>query len=270
MLEMLRFDFVRHALLAAVLLSLACGIVGTFVVTKRIVFISGGISHAAFGGIGLGYWAGINPRVTVIPFSLLAALGIGLVGRSTRISDDTAIGILWTMGMALGILFIQMTPGYAPDLMTYLFGNILTVPGQDLLVMLALDLAIVGTVAAFHREFVALSFDEEFSEVVGVPARALGLVLLCLVALSVVVLVRAVGIILVIALLTLPAAIGRQFTHHLYRLMAVATFTGLVLTVAGLWLSYWVDLGSGATIVLLLGAAFCLSSWITHRRRAPC
>jgi len=268
--EILQFGFVRNALLAAVLVSLACGVVGTFVVTKRIVFISGGISHAAFGGIGLGYWAGVNPLVTVIPFSLLAALGIGMIGRSTRISDDTAIGILWTMGMALGILFIQLTPGYAPDLMTYLFGNILTVPGPDLLVMLALDVIILLAVLAFRREFVAISFDEEFSQVVGVPTRVLGLVLLCLVALSVVVLVRVVGIILVIALLTLPAAIGRQFTHHINRLMVLATLTGMVLTVAGLWLSYIVDLGSGATIVLLLGTAFFLSSWVTRGRAAPC
>jgi len=260
MFELLQYEFMRNALLAAVLVSIACGIVGTFVVVKRIVFISGGISHAAFGGIGLGYWLGIDPILAVIPFSLAAALGIGVISRRTRISDDAAIGILWTMGMALGILFVHLTPGYAPDLMSYLFGNILTVPARDLAVMLILDAVIVLTVLAFYREFSALSFDEEFATVVGVPARILTLVLLCLVALSVVVLIRVVGIILVIALLTLPASIGRQFSHNLKKLMALSSLVGIALTAVGLWLSYVFDLASGATIILVLGSVFFLSS----------
>lgn len=260
--ELLGYEFVRHALVAAVLVSLACGIVGTLVVVKRIVFISGGISHAAFGGIGLGYWLGISPILAAIPFSVLAALGMGLVSRRARISDDTAIGILWTMGMALGILFIHLTPGYAPDLMSYLFGNILAVPAGDLAVMLALDAVIGAVVVVFFREFAALSFDEEFAVVVGVPAHVLGLVLLCLVALSVVVLIRVVGIILVIALLTLPAAIARQFSRDLRHLMLLASGAGIALTLLGLWVSFLLDLASGATIVLVLGAAFFLSSLV--------
>lgn len=265
MFGLLQYEFMRHALLAALLASLACGIVGTLVVVKRIVFISGGISHAAFGGIGLGYWLGINPLLVVIPFSLLAALAIGLISRTTRVSDDTAIGILWTLGMAVGILFIHLTPGYAPDLMSYLFGNILTVPIGDLEVMLILDLVILGIVAVLYREFAALAFDEEFATVVGVPTQVLHLLLLCLVALSVVVLIRAVGIILVIALLTLPAAIGRQFTHDLKRLMVLASLIGAGLTGLGLWISYLLDLASGATIVLVLGSTFFLSSYLTRR-----
>lgn len=269
MFEFLHYEFMRNALLATVLVSLACGIVGTLVVVKRIVFISGGISHAAFGGIGLGYLLGISPIIVVIPFSLLAAIALGLISRKTRVSDDTAIGILWTMGMALGILFIHLTPGYAPDLMSYLFGNILTVPGRDLMIMLALDGIILLTVLALHREFTAISFDEEFAVIVGMPAKLLGLVLLCLVALSVVVLIRVVGIVLVIALLTLPAAIGRHFTHDLKKLMLIATLTGILLTTVGLWLSYLFDLASGATIVLLLGSAFFLVAFLTRGRSAP-
>lgn len=271
--EFLQYEFMRNALLAAVLVSIACGIVGTFVVVKRIVFISGGISHAAFGGIGLGYWLGINPLLAVIPFSLAAAMAIGVLGRRMRVSDDTAIGVLWTMGMALGILFIQLSPGYAPDLMSYLFGNILTVPARDLLLMLALDGIILLAVLALYREFAAISFDEEFATVVGVPARILGLLLLCLVALSVVVLIRVVGIILVIALLTMPAAISRQFTHNLKKLMILASLTGIVLTTGGLWLSFLLDLGSGATIILVLGTVFLLTSFLKRcsllPRRSP-
>ena len=271
--EFLQYDFMRNALLAAVLVSIACGIVGTFVVVKRIVFISGGISHAAFGGIGLGYWLGVNPLLAVIPFSLAAAVAIGVLGRRMRVSDDTAIGVLWTMGMAMGILFIQLSPGYAPDLMSYLFGNILTVPTRDLWLMLALDGIILLAVLALYREFAALSFDEEFAAVVGVPTRVLGLLLLCLVALSVVVLIRVVGIILVIALLTMPAAISRQFTHDLKKLMILASLTGIALTAGGLWLSFLLDLGSGATIILVLGTVFLLTSSLKRcgllPRRSP-
>lgn len=268
MLDLLQYEFMRNALLAALLVSLACGIVGTFVVVKRIVFVSGGISHAAFGGIGLGYWLGINPLLAVIPFSLVAAFGLGLVSRATRVSEDSAIGILWTIGMAVGILFVQLTPGYAPDLMSYLFGSILTVPRADLVLMLALDLVILLVTALLHREFIAVSFDEEFAAVVGVATRVTNVVLLCLVALSVVVLIRVVGVILVIALLTLPASIARQFTHHLGKLMALASLVGAVLTCAGLWVSYVLDLSSGATIILVMSAAFFAISLATRPRPA--
>lgn len=256
--ELFQYEFMRNALAAAVLVSIACGVVGTYVVTKRIVFISGGISHAAFGGIGLGYLVGVSPVLVAVPFSLLSALGIGVISRRTRLSEDTAIGILWAVGMALGIIFINLSPGYAPDLFSYLFGNILTVPTGELLLMAALDGAIIITVGLFHREFTALSFDEEYATASGVPSRALYLVLLCLVALSVIVLIRVVGVILVIALLTMPAAISRLFTHDLGRLMAIATATGVVITVSGLLLSFALDLSSGATIVLVLGAVFFL------------
>ncbi|MFA6107886.1 MAG: metal ABC transporter permease [Candidatus Latescibacterota bacterium] len=268
MFDLLQYEFMRNALMAALLVSLACGIVGTFVVVKRIVFVSGGISHAAFGGIGLGYWLGINPLLAVIPFSLLAAFGLGLISRATRVSEDSAIGILWTIGMAVGILFVQLTPGYAPDLMSYLFGSILTVPRADLVLMLALDLVILLVTVLLHREFIAVSFDEEFAAVVGVATRVTNVVLLCLVALSVVVLIRVVGVILVIALLTLPATIARQFTHHLGKLMALASLVGAALTCAGLWVSYVLDLSSGATIILVMSAAFFATSLATRPRPA--
>ncbi len=264
MIEIFQYEFMRNALIAAILVSIACGIVGSYVVIKRIVFISGGISHTAFGGIGLGYLLGLNPILTTIPFTIFAALGIGIISKRLRVGEDTAIGILWAVGMALGVIFISLSPGYAPDLFGYLFGSILTVPPFDLIVMLFLDAVIVIVFLLFYREFLAISFDEEFSRVVGIPVGSLYLLLLCLVALSVVVLIRVVGVILVIALLTIPAAISRQFVYNIKKLILLSIFTGMFLTIAGLWLSYILNLASGATIVLVLGTAFLLSSLFKH------
>ncbi len=258
-MEILQYEFMRNALIAAVLVNIACGIVGTYVVIKKIVFISGGISHAAFGGIGLGYFLGINPIIAAVPFSILSAVVIGLIGRRSRLSEDTAIGIIWAVGMALGILFINLTPGYAPDLFSYLFGNILTIPVYDLYLMLAMDLVIIIIAVLFFREFYAVSFDEEYSTITGIPGNLLYLLLLCIIALSVVILIRIVGIILVIALLTIPASICRQFTYDLKKLMISSIITGIVITITGLWISYLLDLASGATIILLLAVVFFIS-----------
>lgn len=260
MIDILQYEFMRNALIAAILVSIACGIVGTFVVIKKIVFISGGITHAAFGGIGLGYLLRVNPVLTAIPFSLLAAIGIGTISKKAKISEDAAIGILWTVGMALGILFIGLSPGYAPNLFSYLFGSILTVPFSDIIIMIILDVIIIAIVSIFYKEFQALSFDEEFTEISGVPTKFLYLLLLCLVALSIIVLIRVVGIILVIALLTIPTTIARQFTNRLKYLIIFSTIGAIFLTIAGLWLSYLWNLPSGATIVLVLAAVFFAST----------
>ena len=258
MLEALQYEFMRNALFAGLLAAIACGIVGVYVVTKRIVFISGGIAHASFGGIGLGYLVGINPVLGATFFALASALGMGLITRKTRLPEDTAIGILWAMGMALGIVFIGMAPGYAPDLFSYLFGNILTVPSADLMLMLGLDAVIVLIVIFLYKEFLALAFDEEFGTAVGVPVEKLYLLLLCMIALTVVVLIRVVGIIMVIALLTIPAALARQFTYDLRKMMLLAVLFGAILSLGGLWLSYLLDLASGATIILLSGAVLLI------------
>jgi len=252
MIGILQYEFMRNALIAGVLASVACGIVGSYVVAKRLVFIGGGISHASFGGIGLGYLLGINPIF----------LGIGIVSKRVKQREDTAIGILWAVGMALGVVFIGLSPGYAPDLFSYLFGNILTVPSSDLVLMLILDVAIVLMVLAFYKAFLALSFDEEFATVVGIQVERLYLLLLCSVALTVVVLIRVVGIILVIALLTIPAAISLQYVYSLKRMMVLSIFLGAAFTTSGLWFSYVLNLASGATIILVSGAAFLVSSLV--------
>ena len=260
-------EILKNPIIAGILASIACGIVGAYVVVKRIVFISGGISHASFGGIGLGYFLGIDPILGALVFSLISAVTMGMVSRRTRLSEDTAIGILWAIGMAIGILFVYLTPGYAPDLMSYLFGDILFVSSQEMTLMLILDIIIGLVVFLLYKELLAISFDEEFSTVAGLPTERLYLILLCLVALTVVVLIRVVGIILVIALLTIPAAMARQFTHSFKKMMLLSVLWGIVFTQCGLWLSYLLDWPSGATIILVAGILFLASFFALQRRR---
>ena len=266
MMEVLQYEFMQNALIAGLLAAIACGIVGVYVVVKRLVFISGGIAHASFGGIGLGYLLGINPVLGAMFFAIASALGMGLVTKRTKLSEDTAIGIMWATGMALGIIFVGLAPGYTPDLFSYLFGSILTVPAFDLILMLILDVIIIAIVLLLYKEFLLLSFDEEFSTVAGVPTQRLYLLLLCLIALTVVVLIRVVGIILVIALLTIPAALARQFTHSLKKMMLLSILAGAVFTFSGLWLSYLLDLASGATIILVGGIVLFISFGISRLR----
>jgi zinc transport system permease protein len=267
MIEALQFEFLRNAIFAALLGSLACGVVGSYVVVKRIGYISGGIAHAAFGGIGLGYFLGVNPLYCLVPFSLLSALGIGLISKKTKVGEDIAIGIFWAAGMALGVIFIGLTPGYVPDLFSYLFGNILTVPSQDINFMIWLNVFICLIVSLFYKEFLAISFDEEYAEISGVKTTLVYLLLLSLVALTVVMLVRIVGIILVIALITIPPAIARQYTDNLLKMMGFASALGILLTISGLFISYLLDIASGASIIMLLAVAFIFSSVISCLRK---
>ena len=268
MLEALQYEFMRNALAAGLLAAVACGIVGVYVVVKRIVFISGGIAHTSFGGIGLGYFLGINPIVGALVFALGAGMIIGLVTRRTRVPEDTTIGVLWAMGMALGVVFIGLSPGYAPDLMSYLFGNILTVPFEDLVLMLVLDVVILGIVIALYKEYLVVSFDEEYAVSVGMPVEKLWLLLLVMIALTVVVLIRVVGMILVIALLTFPAAMARQLSHNMKTMMVLSVALGALFTVGGLALSYALRLPSGATIILLGGCALAASLAVSRFRSA--
>ena len=228
MLDFWQYEFMRNAVYAGLLVSVACGIVGVYVVVNRIVFISGGIAHSSFGGIGLGFLAGFSPVLGALAFALGSALGIGLITRRTRLPEDTTIGILWTVGMALGIIFVGLAPGYAPDLFSYLFGNILFVPPEYVRMTLLLDVAIVSIVLLLYNEFQAVSFDEQFAELMGIRVELIFQILLVLIALAIVTLMRVVGVILVIALLTVPAAIGRQWSESIRRMMALAVVIGAV------------------------------------------
>jgi zinc transport system permease protein len=260
--------------MAGVLASVAGGIIGTYVMVRRMVSISGGLSHAAFGGVGLGYFLGFNPILGALGFGLLAGVGVGLAYRRLSSGLDTLIAIVWAVGMALGMIFIAMTPGYAPDLTSYLFGSLLLVPRDYLYLVAVLDLVIVVVVVLLFGDLRAVAFDEEFAQVVGEPVEPLFLTLLGLTALAVVTLIQVVGVILVIALLSLPAAIARQWSDSLQQMMVLATFVGAFCITAGLFLSYWLsdafglEAPTGPLIILLAASAYGLSAGyqrISHR-----
>jgi zinc transport system permease protein len=259
MIEALQYGFMRNALIAGLLVSIACGIIGTYIVINRIVFLSGGIAHTAYGGIGLGYLIGINPVIGAIVFSLISALGMGIVHRRTKERSDTIIGIMWAVGMALGIIFLDLSPGYKADLMSYLFGSILAVASSDLIIMLVLNIIIITLVIIFYRELQAISFDETFAFVVNIPVDRLYLLLISMVALTVVMTMRIVGLIMVIALLTIPPAIAGLFVKDMKRMMVLSSVLSMGFTFAGLMLSYFLNLTSGATIILVAGTSYFLS-----------
>ena len=261
------YQFLQTALVAGLLASLACGVTGTYVVVKRIGFLAGGIAHSVLGGMGAALYFGFDPLLGALGTALLAALLIGWVKLHWQAQEDTLIGALWAVGMAIGILFISRTPGYNTDLMGFLFGNILLVSRQDLWVMAGLDLLLLAAVGLFYRPFLAVAFDQEFARLRGVPVTAFYLLLLCLVALTVVLLIQVVGLILVIALLTLPAAIAGHYVQTLGRMMLLASLFGAAFTSIGLAVAYAPDLPVGPTIILLAGASYIVSSVAARARQ---
>ncbi len=267
MFEALHFEFMRNALLTGILVSVACGVIGSLVVVNRIVFISGGIAHTAYGGIGLAFYLGLPPTFGAAAFSVIVAITMGIVSLKGRHRADTVIGVMWALGMAIGIILIDVTPGYNVDLMSYLFGSILSVPSNDIWFMLALDVLILVFVLTFYRELMAMSYDEEFAFVVGIPVKALYFTMLTLIALSVVMIIRVVGLILVIALLTIPPFVAEKYTKSLGTMMILAALLGFLFNMAGLWLSFHYNLTSGATIILVAGLAFFLSVALDRVKR---
>lgn len=280
MLEALDYTFFQRALLAGLLASVACGLIGSLVVVKRMASISGGLSHAAFGGVGLGYWLGIDPLLGATVFTLVCGVILASACRRRKQAPDTLIIMTWSIGMALGMIFVSLTPGYAPDLLTYLFGSILFVSAPHVLMLAGLDVLLLAAVVALFKEFQAMAFDEEFSEITGMPVTLLQQVLMALVALTVVGLIRVVGVILVVALLTLPAVVARLWCDSLRGMMAVAMVVGAGCTTAGLFAAYGLSAAgtaqvpSGPLIILMAAAAYLLSTavhgWCRRRgRRKP-
>jgi len=253
------YSFLQHALLAGLLASIAAGVVGTFVVVKRISLISGGIAHSILGGMGIAYYLGLSPTKGAVISAIVAAMIIGLVSLRARQHEDTVIGALWAIGMAVGVLFISRTPGYNVDLMTFLFGNILMVSVEDLILIGALDGIVLLVMVLFYKQFLAVAFDEQHARLRGLPVEFLYLLLLVLIALTVVILIKIVGLILVIALLTLPPAIAQHYAGNLAQMMVLAVGFGLLFNTTGLVVSYQWDLPTGATIVMVAGFAYLLS-----------
>lgn len=260
--------FLRNALLAGALASIGCGLMGPYVVVRRLGYLAGGIAHAVLGAVGLAYFAGWPPLLGAAIGAVLAALVLGTVSLRWRAQADTLISALWACGMAAGVLLIAHTPGYNVDLMSFLFGNILLVSRTDLWLMAGLDGVLLAAVVLWYRQFLAVCLDEEFAALRGVRVTAFYLLLLCLVALTAVLLIQVVGLVLVIALLSLPAAVAGHWTRSLAGMMGLATAVALLVNGGGLALSYETDLPSGAVIVLLTGAVFLVSTMVRGLRGA--
>lgn len=259
MWEALQLEFVRNALLAGVLVSVVCGVIGTLVVVNRIVFLAGGIAHAAYGGIGLSFFMGWPYAVGTTGVSLLSAGIMAAVTLNARHRVDAIVGVIWAVGMAMGVILLDLTPGYNVDLMSFLFGSILAVSVSDLWQMAAIGIVVIAIVTYYYNDFLAMSYDDEFARLRNVPVTFLYCLLLAMVALTVVMIIRVVGLILVIALLTIPPFIAEKLTGSMRAMMVLSSILSCLFTITGLWLSYLFNLTSGATIIMVAAAGFFMS-----------
>lgn len=255
----LQFEFMRNAILSSIIISILCGIIGTLVVVNRLVFMAGGIAHAAYGGVGLAIYTGIPPFFGASIFSLITSIVMGVVTIKDKHRADTVIGVLWAIGMAIGIIFADLSSGYNVDLMGYLFGSILSVPRTEIYVAAIFTIMVIAGVYISYKELIAVSYDEEFSFVVGIPVRLLYFLLLIFTSLSVVIAMRMVGLILVIALLSIPPYIAENYTNSLAQMMTLSCLLGIFFTILGLWLSYYLNISPGASIILVSGTGFLIS-----------
>ena len=255
-IELFSYEFFQKAFLAAVFASISCGIIGAYIVSRRIVFISGGITHASFGGIGLAFFLGFNPLLGAVLFAVMSALGIQFFTKVAEIREDSSIAIWWSLGMALGIIFVFLTPGYTPNLMSYLFGNILTVTVSELWWMFTLNVVIIAFFSIFFRKILYIAFDEEFARAAGLPVALFNYLIMTLIALTVVLNIRVVGIILILSLLTIPQATANLYTKDFKRLLILSSVFAFIGTISGLFISYFLNIPSGAAIIFTLVLMF--------------
>lgn len=250
-MDIWQYTFFQHALIGSLLASIACGLVGSYIVTRRLVFISGGLTHASFGGIGLGLYTGISPILSAAIFAVLSAFGVEWLSKRKDMREDSAIAVFWTFGMAIGIIFTFLSPGFAPDLSAYLFGNILTIGKADLLLLAALAAMLIVFFALYLRPIVSVAFDREFARSQGIPVQAFEYALMLFIALTIVACLRMVGIVLVISLLTIPQMTANLFTHCFRRLIGLSIVIGYLSCLGGLWLSFRLNIPSGASIIFI-------------------
>ena len=251
MLEVLQYDFIQNALIAGVLISIAAGIIGSLVVVNKITFLTGGIAHSSYGGIGLAIYLGLPVLFGATIFAVLTAVIIAIITLNNRNRIDAIIGMMWASGMAIGIIFVDLTPGYNVDLMSYLFGSIIAVSNDDLIYMTALDIFIVCTVVFFYKQILAVSYDSEFATLRGINVKFFYTLILILAALCVVAAIKAVGLILVIALLTIPTYLAESFASRLSTMMIISSILATIFTILGLVVSYIYDISSGASIIMV-------------------
>ena len=258
MIDILSYTFFQKALLTALLASISCGIIGSYVVSKRIVFISDGITHASFGGIGLGYFLGLNPIITAMIFGVFSAFGIRFLSSKGNIREDSTIGIFLALGMAVGIIFIYLTPGYAPDLSSYLFGNILTVTSNDIIFSAVITLISVLGIILFYKEILFVAFDEQYARIQKLNVELINYSMIALVSLVVVVNIRIAGVILIISLLTIPQTTALLISKKFNVIIILSIVIGLISSIAGLYLSFYLNIPSGASIVFSEAVIFII------------
>lgn len=261
------YGFMQNALAAAILTGIVCGTVGTYIVAKRSVFLSGGITHASFGGIGIAYYLGLNPLWGALVFAVLSSLGVEWGSRKGRLREDSVIGMVWSFGMALGIIFIYLTPGYAPNLMSFLFGNILTVSRTDIAALAALVAILLVLATFFLRQVVYVTFDADFARSRGVPVSAISYMMAVIVALAIVVCIRSVGIVLLISLLTVPAVIVNSLTKSFPRIAAGASAVAVAGNAVGLYMSYALNIPAGAATIFILALTLIIIKLLPLRSR---
>ncbi|MFW5657017.1 MAG: metal ABC transporter permease [Bacteroidota bacterium] len=258
MSQLLSYSFLSNALLASLFMSITCGIIGTYVVSRRMVFIAGGLTHSSFGGIGIGYYLGFSPIAGAAGFAVLSALGIEYLTNKQRIRNDSAIAMFWAFGMALGIILIYLSPGYAPNLMSYLFGSILTVTGTEVMLLFALSVLILFLFIFFYRSIVYVAFDEDFARSQRIPVDWINNILMILIALTIVLNIRTTGIILVLSMLTIPQNIAGLFVKKFQSIMFYSVGIAFLSSILGLICAYYLNIPGGAAIIFFMTAVFGL------------
>ena len=258
-MDILQYEFFRLALVGVLIISVASAVIGTYIIARRLVAISGGITHACFGGLGLGYWLGISPVAMAGVFAVASSLGVEWLSRRLRVREDSAIAVVWALGMAAGVFFVFMTPGYVPELNSFLFGNILTVTPADIAVFAAFTAVLLLFVGIWYRQVVACAFDRDFAYISGLPVRFITTVMTVLTALCIVLTIRLVGIMLLMSMLSLPMLVAEVWVHRFAPLMWLSVAVSAVCCVAGLFVSAAVDVPASAIIVLFMTVAFALS-----------
>lgn len=265
MTEILSYGFMQRAVITGAVISILTGIISVFVVLRRVAFIGSGISHAAFGGVAIGFLTGLNPVFTAAIYSILVAFGIERISSKGRVAEDTAIGVFFSSSMALGIVLIGLSKSYTVDLFGYLFGSILAISGKEMWLTIVIALFLLALLMLIMKELMLLTFNEELASVSGVPVKLIKSIFLISMAAAIVMSIKVVGIILVSALLVIPGAVAQLLTRRLYPMILISCLTALSSTFAGLYLSYRFDLSPGGTIVLIITAVFFIA-FMTRRR----
>lgn len=259
-----QYNYLQNAVFASVLSAIVCGITGTYIVSKRMVLISGGITHSSFGGIGIAWFAGLNPIGGAAVFAVLSGLGIEYFTKKGNIRNDSVIAMLWSLGMAIGIIFVYLTPGYAPNLMSYLFGSILTVGSSDLVYLGILTLGLLFFLIFFYRPILYTAFDEEYVKTQSLRSGLINYALMSFISLTIVLNIKIAGIILLISLLTIPQNAANLISRDFKKIIIYSVFFGLAGSLSGIIISWYLDIPSGATIIFSLTLIYLLTRLITR------